>query len=49
VNGFLWVLLACVIRGQMIENEKAQEPEAPGTEAPATTLPWDREEEPALV
>lgn len=49
VNGFLWVLLACVIRGQMIENEKAQEPEAPGTEAPATTLPWTREEEPALV
>ena len=24
VNGFLWVLLACVVRGQMIENESAR-------------------------
>jgi O-antigen ligase len=23
VNGFLWILLACVVRGQMIENERA--------------------------
>ncbi|MGC2697696.1 MAG: O-antigen ligase family protein [Candidatus Angelobacter sp.] len=25
VNGFLWVLLACVVRGQMIENQRAIE------------------------
>jgi O-antigen ligase len=49
VNGFLWVLLACVIRGQMIENEKAQEVVTPSTEVPAAPLPWVREEEPALV
>jgi hypothetical protein len=49
VNGFLWVLLACVVRGQMIENEKPQEPEPSSTEAPATPLPWVREEDPVLV
>jgi len=49
VNGFLWVLLACVIRGQMIENESAQEVAAPVVEAPATALPWVRDEGPALA
>src|SRR5262249_12686420 len=26
VNGFLWVLLACVVRGQIIEEQSRQEP-----------------------
>ena len=49
VNGFLWVMLACVVRGQMIENERKEEPAATACEVPATALPWEREEEPALV
>lgn len=49
VNGFLWVLLACVVRGQMIENQSQQEPPAPGDDLRATDLPWAREEEPVLV
>lgn len=49
VNGFLWVLLACVVRGQMIENQRAQEVQEPVAEVPVADLPWVREEEPALV
>src|SRR5882757_4457355 len=49
VNGFLWVLLACVVRGQMIENERAQEVREPAAEAPAAALPWIREEDPVLA
>jgi putative inorganic carbon (hco3(-)) transporter len=49
VNGFLWVMLACVVRGQMIENQRKQEIVAPRDAAPVTSLPWEREEEPALV
>src|SRR5579871_2158440 len=49
VNGFLWVLLACVVRGQMIESERKEEPAAVAAEAPPEPLPWEREEEPALV
>jgi putative inorganic carbon (hco3(-)) transporter len=48
VNGFLWVILACVVRGQMIESER-KEPAAIALEAPPEPLPWEREEEPALV
>jgi hypothetical protein len=49
VNGFLWVMLACVVRGQMIENEQKEEPAAIADEVPASALPWEREEVPALV
>jgi putative inorganic carbon (HCO3(-)) transporter len=49
VNGFLWVLLACVVRGQMIENQRAQEVQELVAEVPDADLPWVREEEPALV
>jgi putative inorganic carbon (hco3(-)) transporter len=49
VNGFLWVLLACVIRGQMIENERAQEATAAESEVPAPAPQWIDEEHPALA
>jgi putative inorganic carbon (hco3(-)) transporter len=49
VNGFLWVLLACVVRGQMIENERAQEMKEPAIEVSAGDLPWVREDEPVLA
>lgn len=36
VNGFLWVLLACVVRGQMIENQRAAATQTAGAaELPA--------------
>ena len=49
VNGFLWVLLACVVRGQMIENERAQEVTEAATELPAAGSQWVQEEGPALA
>jgi O-antigen ligase len=49
VNGFLWVMLACVVRGQMIESQRKEEPTAPAAEVPNEALPWTREEEPVLA
>jgi O-antigen ligase len=49
VTGFLWVLLACVVRGQMIENESAEKAAESGGEVLGTIPEWSREEEPALV
>jgi O-antigen ligase len=49
VNGFLWVMLACVVRGQMIENEKKQEALESGDEVPAVEPQWGHEQELALV
>lgn len=45
VNGFLWVLLACVVRGQMIENQRASEPAAAGTARVASNESLIAEEE----
>ncbi|HEU4414875.1 MAG TPA: O-antigen ligase family protein, partial [Candidatus Angelobacter sp.] len=39
VNGFLWVLLACVVRGQMIENQRASEAEAAEATSPVAGEP----------
>jgi hypothetical protein len=49
VNGFLWIMLACVVRGQMIERERKEEPLEVAAEASLEPLPWEREEAPALV
>ena len=49
VNGFLWVMLACVVRGQMIEIQRKEEPVAAADEPLPVPLPWVREDEPALV
>ncbi|HET9280882.1 MAG TPA: O-antigen ligase family protein [Candidatus Angelobacter sp.] len=48
VNGFLWVLLACVVRGQMIENQRLAEAGATGT-ADVPSEPQFAEEEPVLA
>jgi O-antigen ligase len=48
VNGFLWVLLACVARGLMIENQRAAEAQA-AAQAPAAEPEFVGEEEPALA
>jgi putative inorganic carbon (HCO3(-)) transporter len=49
VNGFLWVMLACVVRGQMIESEQKEELSSITNEASPEALPWVREEEPVLA
>lgn len=49
VNGFLWVMLACVVRGQMIENQRQQEALETGSEPPVAEPQWGHEQEPALV
>jgi putative inorganic carbon (HCO3(-)) transporter len=49
VNGFLWVMLACVVRGQMIENQRQQEAVESSSEIAVADAQWDREQEPALV
>jgi hypothetical protein len=49
VNGFLWVMLACVVRGQMIESERKEVPAVTAAEVLPDPLPWVRDEEPALV
>jgi O-antigen ligase len=48
VNGFLWVLLACVARGQIIENQRAAEPVAAAVEDVQHTG-FEDGEEPALA
>jgi O-antigen ligase len=48
VNGFLWILLACVVRGQMIENERAEAVTANAAE-PSAEPGLIEEEEPALA
>ncbi|HET9164642.1 MAG TPA: hypothetical protein VFP11_01505 [Candidatus Angelobacter sp.] len=42
-------MLARVVRGQMIESERKEEPASVAAEVPPEPLPWEREEEPALV
>lgn len=49
VNGFLWVLLACVVRGQMIENQRLAETEAAGAAEIPSGEPQFVEEEPVLA
>jgi putative inorganic carbon (HCO3(-)) transporter len=49
VNGFLWVMLACVVRGLMIEKEREQEALQSSAELPAAGPQWVCEEEPTLV
>jgi hypothetical protein len=49
VNGFLWVMLACVVRGQMIESERQKAPATVAAEVSPEPLPWVRDEEPALA
>jgi O-antigen ligase len=49
VNGFLWVMLACVVRGQMIENEKKQEALESINEIAVAEPQWGNEQELALV
>jgi O-antigen ligase len=49
VNGFLWVMLACVVRGQMIENQRRQEALESGSETAVAEPQWGHEQEPALV
>ena len=44
VNGFLWVMLACVVRGQMIENQRQQEAVDSSTEIAVAETQWDREQ-----
>jgi len=42
-------MLACVVRGQMIEGERKEEPVELTPEVPREPLPWEHEEEPVLV
>ena len=49
VNGFLWVMLACVVRGQMIENEKKQEALESSNEIAVAEPQWGNEQELVLV
>jgi hypothetical protein len=42
-------MLACVVRGQMIESERKEVPAAVAAEVPPEPLPWERDEAPALV
>jgi len=49
VNGFLWVLLACVVRGQMIENQRLQEAIQPVTEFAVADPAAVQQEDPVLV
>ena len=49
VNGFLWVMLACVVRGQMIENEKKQEALESSNEIAVAEPQWENEQELVLV
>lgn len=48
VNGFLWVLLACVVRGQMIENQRLEAETAGSAEVPSDE-PQFTEQEPVLA
>ena len=49
VNGFLWVMLACVVRGQMIENEKKQEALESSNEIAVAEPQWGNGQELVLV
>jgi O-antigen ligase len=49
VNGFMWVLLACVVRGQMIENQRLAEAQASGMAEVPSGEPQFAEEEPVLA
>jgi O-antigen ligase len=49
VNGFLWVLLACVVRGQMIEKQRAAELETTVASEPVHETAFGEGEEPALA
>jgi O-antigen ligase len=49
VNGFLWILLACVVRGQMIENERAAEEQTEAAQLPPSDLEFETGDEPALA
>ena len=50
VNGFLWVMLACVIRGQMIEDQRREDEANESGNVPAVTeQQWEHEQEPALA
>ena len=49
VNGFLWVLLACVVRGQMIEKESQAQAGEVKEAALNAYSQFDQEEEPVLV
>ncbi|HKV91090.1 MAG TPA: O-antigen ligase family protein [Candidatus Angelobacter sp.] len=49
VNGFLWVLLACVVRGQIIANQSMMKAEAAGTVDVPSGEPQFAEEEPVLA
>src|SRR6266700_6379589 len=49
VNGFLWVLLACVVRGQMIEKESQAQASEVKEAALNAYSQFDQEEEPVLV
>jgi hypothetical protein len=49
VNGFLWVMLACVVRGLMIESERKEESSSTTNQSSPNALAWVREEEPVLA
>lgn len=49
VNGFLWVMLACVVRGLMIEKEQQEKTTETGNQVAAIEPAWAHEQEPALV
>ena len=42
-------MLACVVRGQMIENQRQQGAVESSSEIAVAETQWDREQEPALV
>jgi putative inorganic carbon (hco3(-)) transporter len=49
VNGFMWVLLACVVRGQLIANESLAQAKASTVAEVSSGEPQVAEEEPALA
>jgi O-antigen ligase len=49
VNGFLWVMLACVVRGLIIEKEQQEKASEAGSEISVPEPTWAHEHEPALV
>lgn len=50
VNGFMWVLLACVVRGQMIEEQRAAEEQPVNAQESGGGQPrFAEQEEPALA
>lgn len=49
VNGFLWVMLACVVRGLIIEKEQQEKTAETGNQVAPIEPTWAHEQEPALV